>query len=122
MNPRPELPAVATSEPAASDATASELPLPAPSVQRAIRYRMYCLLWIFPTTGALVILANDARRWLKPLAAGREWPGLDSWLAFALVLAHVVLGVLAWRSRRDHPGTGDTSPRPPEPTAARGNS
>ena len=123
MNPRPDPPATAASDTAADDAAASdsaevELPLPAPSVQRAIRYRMFCLLWIFPTTGAVVILLNDARRWLKPAAATREWPGLESWLALVLVLAHAVLGVLAWRSRRDHPGTGDGTPPATETTDA----
>ena len=111
MNSSPDPPAATAKAAGASDAAANdaaevELPLPAPAVQRAIRYRMFCLLWIFPTTGAAVILINDARRWLKPASAGREWPGLESWLALALVLAHAVLGVLAWRSRHDHPGTG----------------
>ena len=118
MNLPSEPPANAASTPTATDAAEVELPLPAPAVQRAIRYRMFCLLWIFPTTGALVILINDARRWLIPTAAGREWPGLESWLALALVLAHAVLGVLAWRSRAAHPGTGAATPPPPAPTAA----
>ena len=118
MKPRPASPATAASATAATDAAEVELPLPAPAVQRAIRYRMFCLLWIFPTAGALVILVNDARRWLQPAAAGREWPGLESWLALALVLAHAGLGVLAWRSRRDHPGTGDAAPAAPEPKSA----
>lgn len=110
MNPPPEPPAAAASTPAATNAAEVELPLPAPAVQRAIRYRMFCVLWIFPTAGALVILVNDARRWLKPATAGREWPGLESWLALGLVLTHVVLGVLAWRSRNDHPGSAASPP------------
>ncbi len=119
MNPPPD-PAAAARNPAANDAAASdaaevEQPLPAPAVQRAIRCRMLCLLWVFPTTGASVVLINDARRWLQPAAAGREWPGLESWLALVLVLAHVVLGVLAWRSRRDHPGTGASPPATTDP-------
>ena len=112
MNPPPDPPAAAE-----CDAAEVEMPLPAPAVQRAIRYRMFCLLWIFPTTGALVILVNDARRWLKPATAGREWPGLESWLALGLVLAHTVLGVLAWRSRAAHPGSA-VAPPAPEPTSA----
>lgn len=121
MNPHSDPPAPAASAPAATDADEIEMPLPAPAVQRAIRYRMFCLLWIFPTIGAVVILLNDARRWLKPASASREWPGLESWLALALVLAHVVLGVLAWRSRHDHPGAGDATLSALPPTTPRGN-
>ncbi len=96
------------------DEFAPDGPDPAPATRRAIRYRMLCLLWIFPSLGALGILANDARQWLHPAAGEPTGPGAESWLALGLVAAHLAFAVLAWRSRGQPPVTTNPVGAPAE--------
>ena len=100
-----------TAEVPSHDEFAPDGPDPAPATRRAIRYRMLCLLWISPSLGALGILANDARQWLRPASAnatGPTGPGAESWLALGLVAAHIAFAVLARRSRAHLPGHSTT--------------
>lgn len=102
------------------DEFAPDGPEPAPATRRALRYRMLCLLWIFPSLGALGILANDARQWLRPVAGETTSPGLESWLALGLIAAHILFALRAWRSRADLPGAAPSPPPAPAPRAPTG--
>ena len=97
-----------TAEAPSHDEFAPDGPDPAPATRRAIRYRMLCLLWISPSLGALGILANDARQWLRPAAGEPAGPGAESWLALGLIAAHIAFAVLARRSRAHLPGHSTT--------------
>lgn len=102
-----------TAEAPSHDEFAPDGPDPAPATRRAIRYRMLCLLWIFPSLGALGILANDARQWLRPAAGEPAGPGAESWLALGLIAAHIAFAVLARRSRAHLPGHSTTAATTP---------
>ena len=102
-----------TADAPSHDEFAPDGPDPAPATRRAIRYRMLCLLWIFPSLGALGILANDARQWLRPAAGEPAGPGAESWLALGLIAAHIAFAVLARRSRAHLPGHSTTAATTP---------
>ena len=108
-----------TAEAPSHDEFAPDGPDPAPATRRAIRYRMLCLLWISPSLGALGILANDARQWLRPAAGEPAGPGAESWLALGLIAAHIAFAVLAWRARAHLPGHSTTAATTPTSPPAR---
>ena len=108
-----------TAEAPSHDEFAPDGPDPAPATRRAIRYRMLCLLWISPSLGALGILANDARQWLRPAAGEPAGPGAESWLALGLIAAHIAFAVLARRSRAHLPGHSTTAATTPTSPPAR---
>lgn len=62
-------------------------------------------LWLFPTTGAAVIVALHAPRWFESesLAGAFRAIGFDQWIALGLIAAHPVFAWLAWRYRRIEP-------------------
>ena len=62
-----------------------------------LRCRVLALLWIFPSLGALVILALDAPNWFRGrgLLEALGAVGLQSWIALVVLLVHVLLAFKA---------------------------
>ena len=73
-------------------------------------YTMAALLWIFPSGGALFLLAPGARGWLSgdgvlPVLRGISF---EQWIAMAILLTHLVFAGLAWYFRRSEPWQKET--------------
>jgi hypothetical protein len=63
------------------------------------------LLWVFPSAGALFILAPGFRNWSQAhsLAQGLRGVAFEQWIALLILLAHLVFAGLAWHYRRTEP-------------------
>jgi len=68
-------------------------------------FTVLTVLWLFPTTGAVVIVALNAPRWFgsESLAEAFRAIGFEQWIALGLIAAHPVFAWLAWRYRRIEP-------------------
>lgn len=75
-------------------------------------YTMAALLWIFPSGGALFLLAPSAPDWL---GANGVFPVLrrisfEQWIALIILLTHLVFAGLAWHFRRTERWQKETFP------------
>jgi len=79
----------------------TELPLERTRA-RALCFQVLTLLWIFPTAGAALILARDFSTWTRWPSIGERVGAvpLQSWIALAVVAAHIVFIILSRRYRR----------------------
>jgi len=70
--------------------------------RRALLYRTLSLLWIFPSLGALWIIAPALKNWKTAPTFGDSVRliRLEEWLALLLLAAHVGFVFLAWRNRK----------------------
>lgn len=68
---------------------------------RALLFTVLSILWVFPTGGAVWILAHDAR-WSRSasIREGVQGVALEQWIALGLLLLHILFIVLAFRLRR----------------------
>ena len=73
---------------------------------KAALCRMLSILWFFPSTGAVLILAMTEARWRQ---ADSGWlarlstVSFEQWIALTVLLAHPLFAWLAWRFRRTEP-------------------
>ena len=73
---------------------------------KAALFRMLSMLWFFPSTGAVLILAMTGARWRQ---ADGAWfaplnaVSFEQWIALVVLLAHPLFAWLAWRLRRTEP-------------------
>jgi len=74
---------------------------PALGRPKANRYKMLSLLWIFPSLGAVVILALDGPSWIHGAGLGERLAAipLQSWIAVTLLALH---GLFLWLARHYH--------------------
>lgn len=84
---------------------------------KATLCRTLALLWIFPSLGALLILALGLRNWPRvdgPVGAVQAMT-LEQWIALAVLLAHPAFILLARRLAKTEPlrelPPDDESPR-----------
>ncbi|HXJ61428.1 MAG TPA: hypothetical protein VNU68_32705 [Verrucomicrobiae bacterium] len=72
---------------------------------KTTRFKMLSLLWIFPSAGAVVILAADAPAWIHQpgITQGLASVPLQSWLAVTLLAAHGLFVYLARHYHRTEP-------------------
>jgi hypothetical protein len=66
---------------------------------------MLSILWVFPSAGAALILGATEAQWLRAdgLLAGLRAVTFEQWIAFVILLAHLVFAWLAWQFRRTEP-------------------
>jgi hypothetical protein len=87
----------APSENELASATAAPVAI-SPAKARALLFGTLAMLWIFPSLGALWILATDAKRWTKTsFGALIGSAAVEDWVAVALLATHVVFIWLAFR-------------------------
>ena len=69
--------------------------IPQPKVPRGLVFAVFALLWIFPSLGAVLILANGSNAWREAgdLPDAVRAITIEQWLAIALIVVH---GVLVW--------------------------
>jgi hypothetical protein len=67
--------------------------------------RMLAVLWIFPTVGAAFILGASEAKWRQAdgILDGLRAVSFEQWIAFVILVAHLVFAWLAWRFRRTEP-------------------
>ena len=80
-----------------ADSEAPELSIP-----KRIRYQMLCVLWSFPSMGAVVILLRIDPPWTQGGGVSdalRKVP-LEAWIALTLLAMHATWFYLWYRSRK----------------------
>lgn len=95
-------------EPDAARSSVTAPIAPAPPMRwqpKAGLCRMLAVLWIFPSAGAVLILAVTEARWRHAEGLGAVLGAikLEQWVALALLLAHPILAWQAWHLRRTEP-------------------
>lgn len=90
---------------ATRDAQADRLEIKRLCRPKTTRFKMLSLLWIFPSAGAVVILAGDAPAWIHQpgLTQCLTSVPLQSWLAVTLLAAHGLFVYLARHYDRTEP-------------------
>jgi hypothetical protein len=71
---------------------------------RAVLFKVLAMLWVFPSVGAIWILARSAHAWpASQPSVMFQSIAFEEWVAMALLLMHVTFVALAWRLKRTEP-------------------
>ena len=72
---------------------------------KANLFSVLTVLWLFPTAGAVAIIALNTPRWIasESLVEAFRSIGFEQWIALGLIVAHPIFAALAWRYRRTEP-------------------